>query len=194
MMSSSILSIFVAAILLQSSTLSHGFLFGKSKTSTTTTTMAPLPSTTSPSSALSALVFGSHNSPRSSSPSSMFNSDSSHSFNSIKSGSSSSLHSNSFLPSYIRIRQTNMNNKDQELAVKLMIDAVKRFGYKIGTRSQIAQYIANEFSSTRFGKYNVVVGQDYGISSLSSSIYRDYLWFSSTQEPRLHVLLYSIKC
>ncbi len=108
MMSSPIVSILVAVLLLQLSTLSYGFLFGKPKT----TTMAPLSSTTT--STLSALVPGSP------------------SHDSIHSGSSSSFGSNSFLPSHIHIRQTNMNNKDQELAVKLMMDAVKRFGYKIG--------------------------------------------------------------
>ena len=110
MMSSPILSIFVAAILLQSLTLSYGLFFGKPKT----TTMPPFSSTTTSISALSALVPGSH------------------SRDSFSSGSSSSFGSNSFLPSHIHIRQTNMNNKDQELAVKLMADAVKRFGYKVG--------------------------------------------------------------
>ncbi|CAF1086331.1 unnamed protein product [Adineta ricciae] len=184
-MQSAIFSIIVATILLQSSTLSFGFLFDKPKTSTPTTT-------TTSRSALSALVFTSR--PSQTSTSSSFNANSFHSSDSIHSGSSSSFGSTNFLPSHIRIRQTNMSNKDQELAVKLTMDALKRFGYKIGTRSQIAQYIANEFSKARIGKYHAVVGQDYGVSSLSSSVYRDYLWFYSTQQPQVHVLLYSTKC
>ena len=122
-MQSAIFSIIIATILLQSSTLSFGFLFDKPKTSTPTTT-------TTSRSALSALVFTSR--PSQTSTSSSFNADSFHSSNSIHSGSSSSFDNTNFLPSHIRIRQTNMSNKDQELAVKLTMDALKRFGYKIG--------------------------------------------------------------
>ena len=130
-MSSPILFIFTAAILLQSSTLSYAFLFGKSTTTATTTT-------TTSSSVLSALVPGVH-SQHSPSSSNMFKSDSSHSLNSMNSGSSSSFGSHSSLQSHIRIRQTNMSHKDQELAVKLMMDAVKRFGYKIGKVSRVEE-------------------------------------------------------
>ncbi|CAF0969970.1 unnamed protein product [Adineta ricciae] len=70
------------------------------------------------------------------------------------------------------------------------MDALKRFGYKIGTHSQIAQNIVNEFSKARIGKYHAVVGQDYGVSSLSSSVYRDYLWFYSTQQPQKYMYFY----